>query len=51
MPFPLPLLPELIVIHASLVEAVQAQLLDEGVTVTLSVPPLASTFLLAGEIS
>src|SRR5436190_768054 len=36
VPFPLPLAPAVIVIHAALLVAVQVQLLDEGVTVTLA---------------
>lgn len=38
IPLPVPLLPEVIVIHEALLVAVHEQLLDEGVTVTLPVP-------------
>ena len=48
VPLPLPVLPEVIVIHGELLAAVQVHPVDV-VTVTLPVPPVALTFKLVGE--
>jgi hypothetical protein len=50
VPLPLPLLPEVIVIQAALLAAVQVQPVG-AVTVTLPVPPLACTDALVGAIA
>jgi hypothetical protein len=39
VPLPVPLVPEVMVIHDALLAAVQVQLPDEAVTLTLPVPP------------
>ena len=48
VPFPVPVLPEVIVIHGELLVAVQVHPGEEVVTVTLPVPPAALTFKLVG---
>ena len=49
VPVPVPLLPEVIVIHESLLAAVQEQVLDEGVTVTVPVLPTSPKGVCCGE--
>jgi hypothetical protein len=49
VPFPLPLLPEVMVIQAALLEADQAQPAP-AVTITFPAPPVEGNNLLTGEI-
>jgi len=49
LPFPAPLAPDVTVIQFTLLTAVQAQALGEGVTVTLLLLPLAPTDTLSGD--
>ena len=48
VPLPVPVLPEVIVIHGELLVAVQVHPAEEVVTVMLPVPPAALTFKLIG---
>ena len=50
VPFPLPLLPDVIVIQLALLVAVQVQLLDDAVTLTLPLPPLEPNVWLDDEM-
>ena len=51
VPFPVPLFPDVIVIHGSLLVAVHVQVLADEVTVTLPEPPVESNDWLVGEMA
>jgi hypothetical protein len=50
VPLPVPDVPEVIVIHGALVDALHAQVPAEAVTAMEPVPPVSPTFCDAGEI-